>query len=152
MIRNDAGDMEGFEAVIDKDRTAALLAQAMDADVLLMLTDVAAVMRDWGAPNEPAFDDHARRTGQDGVCGRFHGDRKLPPPPPLCVTAAVWAGSARCKTPTPFWKRGPTHGSALNRQEAKSIKKNALTNLDQCTLDRERRQGCVTANRIGRVF
>lgn len=62
MIRNDAGDMQGVEAVIDKDRTAALLAQAMDADVLLMLTDVAAVMRDWGAPNEPAFDDHATRT------------------------------------------------------------------------------------------
>ena len=56
MIRNDAGDMQGVEAVIDKDRTAALLAQAMDADVLLMLTDVAAVMRDWGAPNESAIE------------------------------------------------------------------------------------------------
>lgn len=50
VVRNAAGEMEGVEAVIDKDRTAALLAQALDADALLMLTDVAAVMRDWGTP------------------------------------------------------------------------------------------------------
>ena len=55
VIRSDAGDMEGVEAVIDKDRTAALLAQELGADALLMLTDVAAVMRDWGTPNESAI-------------------------------------------------------------------------------------------------
>ncbi len=47
-----SGGMEGVEAVIDKDRTAALLAQELQADALLMLTDVAAVMRDWGTPKE----------------------------------------------------------------------------------------------------
>jgi glutamate 5-kinase len=31
--------MEGVEAVIDKDRISALLACALEADVLLMLTD-----------------------------------------------------------------------------------------------------------------
>jgi len=55
VVRNAAGGMEGVEAVIDKDRTAELLAQALDADALLMLTDVAAVMRDWGTPNEAAI-------------------------------------------------------------------------------------------------
>ena len=55
VVRGDAGDMEGVEAVIDKDRTAALLAQELNADALLMLTDVAAVMRDWGMPNEAAI-------------------------------------------------------------------------------------------------
>ena len=44
--------MEGVEAVIDKDRTAALLAKALQADVLLMLTDVEAVFRDWGTPTQ----------------------------------------------------------------------------------------------------
>ena len=55
VVRNDMGGMEGVEAVIDKDRTAALLAQDLKADVLLMLTDVAAVMRDFGTPTEAAI-------------------------------------------------------------------------------------------------
>jgi carbamate kinase len=55
VYRNAAGEMEGVEAVIDKDRTAALLAQELKADALLMLTDVAAVMRDWGTADEAAI-------------------------------------------------------------------------------------------------
>jgi carbamate kinase len=47
--------MEGVEAVIDKDRTSALLAEALEADVLLMLTDVEAVFRDWGGPDQAAI-------------------------------------------------------------------------------------------------
>jgi carbamate kinase len=42
------GRLEGVEAVIDKDLTAALLARQLDADRLVMLTDVAHVERDWG--------------------------------------------------------------------------------------------------------
>ncbi|RMH13521.1 MAG: carbamate kinase [Gemmatimonadetes bacterium] len=44
------GRLEGVEAVIDKDMTAALVADAVDADALLMLTDVDAVYADWGTP------------------------------------------------------------------------------------------------------
>ncbi len=43
-----AGGLGGVEAVIDKDLAAELLARSLGADVLLMLTDVDAVMRDWG--------------------------------------------------------------------------------------------------------
>jgi carbamate kinase len=50
VVRRPDGRMEGVEAVIDKDRTAALLARALEADALLMLTDVEAVFRDWGTP------------------------------------------------------------------------------------------------------
>lgn len=52
VARGKDGKMEGVEAVIDKDRTAALLAHELDADVLLMLTDVAAVFWDWGGSDE----------------------------------------------------------------------------------------------------
>ena len=38
----------GVEAVVDKDLTAALLAERLHADTLLILTDVKAVERDWG--------------------------------------------------------------------------------------------------------
>lgn len=40
----------GIEAVIDKDRSAALLAKSLEADALLLLTDVAAVEEGWGTP------------------------------------------------------------------------------------------------------
>jgi len=55
VIRNEGGQMEGVEAVIDKDRTAGLLATALRADVLLMLTDVAAVFANWGGPDQVAL-------------------------------------------------------------------------------------------------
>jgi carbamate kinase len=42
--------LRGVEAVIDKDLTAALLAESGYADRLLMLTDVPFVQRDWGGP------------------------------------------------------------------------------------------------------
>jgi carbamate kinase len=48
---NGAGTLRGVEAVIDKDLAAELLARSLEADFLLMLTDVPAVMRDWGAPD-----------------------------------------------------------------------------------------------------
>ena len=52
VVRGETGKMEGVEAVIDKDRTSALLAQMLAADALLMLTDVAGVFRDFGTPDQ----------------------------------------------------------------------------------------------------
>ncbi len=40
VVRDEAGDLHGVEAVIDKDMGASLLAQRLDADRLLILTDV----------------------------------------------------------------------------------------------------------------
>jgi carbamate kinase len=48
---NGAGTLRGVEAVIDKDLAAELLARSLEADFLLMLTDVDAVLRDWGTPS-----------------------------------------------------------------------------------------------------
>jgi carbamate kinase len=45
-----AGRLAGIEAVVDKDLTAAALAISLAADRLLVLTDVPAVMRDFGTP------------------------------------------------------------------------------------------------------
>ena len=44
------GRLAGIEAVVDKDLTAAALAISLAADRLLVLTDVPAVMRDFGTP------------------------------------------------------------------------------------------------------
>lgn len=47
---DDHGRLRGAEAVIDKDLAAALLARELEADALLLLTDVPAVEVSWGAP------------------------------------------------------------------------------------------------------
>ncbi|MFA9432537.1 carbamate kinase [Egicoccus sp. AB-alg2] len=52
VIRNEHGRLQGVEAVVDKDLTAAVLAEALDADVLLILTDVPHVYRGYGTPGE----------------------------------------------------------------------------------------------------
>ena len=51
VIRNEQGHLEGVEAVVDKDLTAAVLAEALDADILLVLTDVPHVERGYGTPD-----------------------------------------------------------------------------------------------------
>jgi carbamate kinase len=46
----------GVEAVIDKDLASALLALALDADVLALVTDVDAVYAGWGTPGQRAIE------------------------------------------------------------------------------------------------
>jgi carbamate kinase len=49
------GGHEGIEAVIDKDLASALLAVSLEADVLVLATDVDAVYVDWGTPDQRAI-------------------------------------------------------------------------------------------------
>jgi carbamate kinase len=46
------GTMIGVEAVIDKDHASGLLADALNADAYLMLTDVEGVFENWGTPDQ----------------------------------------------------------------------------------------------------
>ena len=46
------GSLRGVEAVIDKDLAASLLAQELDADLLVIATDVDAVYTGWGTPEQ----------------------------------------------------------------------------------------------------
>jgi carbamate kinase len=55
VIRNGVGRLEGVEAVVDKDFTAQVLAEALDADALVILTDVANVFRGFGSAGERAI-------------------------------------------------------------------------------------------------
>ncbi len=51
VIAQKDGSLIGVEAVIDKDRASGLLAAQLNADMLLLLTDVDAVYADFGQPN-----------------------------------------------------------------------------------------------------
>jgi carbamate kinase len=50
-VVEEQGLLRGVEAVVDKDLAAALLARELGADLLLLLTDVAAVERRFGRPD-----------------------------------------------------------------------------------------------------
>ncbi len=52
VVRDVGKALQGVEAVIDKDRAAGLLAEELDADSFLMLTDVDAVYLNWGTPDQ----------------------------------------------------------------------------------------------------
>ena len=51
----DGHSLQGVEAVIDKDLCSGVLAHALQADCLVIATDVAAVYLDWGTPQQRAL-------------------------------------------------------------------------------------------------
>jgi carbamate kinase len=54
MFPSGTRTLVGVEAVIDKDRASAVLAQDLHADLLVIATDVDAVYLDWGTPRQRA--------------------------------------------------------------------------------------------------
>lgn len=51
VTRNSAGQLEGVEAVIDKDRASRVLAEGIDADAFIILSDINAVATRFGHPD-----------------------------------------------------------------------------------------------------
>jgi carbamate kinase len=56
VIRDEDGLVRGVEAVLDKDRTAALLGKILKVETLLILTDVETVYIDYNKPGQRALD------------------------------------------------------------------------------------------------
>jgi carbamate kinase len=54
MYKPGTRKLVGVEAVIDKDRSSAVLAKDLDADTLIIATDADAVYLDWGTPQQRA--------------------------------------------------------------------------------------------------
>jgi carbamate kinase len=57
VVRSGQGRWQGVEAVIDKDDCAALIAERLDADALVIATDVDGVYAQWGAPTQRLWRD-----------------------------------------------------------------------------------------------
>lgn len=74
VVTPDLG-IRGIEAVIDKDRAAALLAQQLGADALLILTDVPAVYTHWGTPDARAI----RRSSPQALSGYVFAEGSMGP-------------------------------------------------------------------------
>lgn len=56
-VVRDAGQLRPVDAVVDKDRTAALLARVLGADALLILTAVDGLRQDFGTAEERRIDE-----------------------------------------------------------------------------------------------
>src|SRR2546430_2115699 len=56
VMRDKDGSLRGVEAVLDKDRTAALLGKILGVETLLILTDVEKVFINYGKPDQRALD------------------------------------------------------------------------------------------------
>ena len=56
VVENEDGTLEGVAAVIDKDFAAELLAEQIDADALVILTEVEKVAINWGKPEQQNLD------------------------------------------------------------------------------------------------
>ena len=107
------GALTGVEAVVDKDLAAALLAIELEADALLLLTDVPAVQAGWSTPeardvreatpaelrrlNSPParWDRRSRRPdGSSRLRRAAHRSARLMTPPCCCGVRQA-RGSAR---------------------------------------------------------
>ena len=70
VVMNKQGELEGTAAVIDKDRASGLLANGLNADLLLISTAVEQVYLNFGKDNQEAIDkmDHiqAQRYIEEG--------------------------------------------------------------------------------------
>jgi carbamate kinase len=56
VYRDQRLGLEGVDAVVDKDLAAAVLARELEAEMLIILTDVDAVYADWGKASQRAID------------------------------------------------------------------------------------------------
>jgi carbamate kinase len=79
------GARYGVEAVVDKDQSAALLARQLGADLLMLLTDVASVERDFGTPDARPIE----HIGVDELAGLDFAPGSMRPK----VDAACWFAS-----------------------------------------------------------
>ncbi|MCY8782778.1 carbamate kinase, partial [Bacillus spizizenii] len=79
VYRDDSGLLHGLEAVIDKDRSGLKLAQQVNADVFMMLTDVPNVFINFGKENEQKLSRITVEEAEQYVAeGQFPAGSMLP--------------------------------------------------------------------------
>ena len=83
--RGPCGEMIGVEAVVDKDLAAVVLAEAIDADALLLLTDVAAASLRFGTSDQAPIRSLTLAEAAVGVADRTFAPGSMGPK----VTAAA---------------------------------------------------------------
>lgn len=92
VIPDSQGRLSGVDAVIDKDLAAEKLAEAVSADILLILTDVEKVKLNYGKPDEKSVDTmtfgDARKFMREG----HFLDGSMGPKVLACMRFVEWGG------------------------------------------------------------
>lgn len=79
VVRNEKGELEGREAVIDKDLAAAMLAKDLKADLFVISTAVEKVCLNYGKPNQKTLDSITLREAKEYMAeGHFAPGSMLP--------------------------------------------------------------------------
>lgn len=94
VYRDRALGLEGVDAVVDKDRVAALLGTALGAEALVLLTDVDALYEGWGTPAARPI-RRATLAQLDDMAGRGALDEGGMRPKVEAAVAFVRAGGSR---------------------------------------------------------
>jgi carbamate kinase len=76
---DEDGRLEGIDAVVDKDRTAAIIGSRLNADVLLILTDVDGVYEGWGTDNKKKIDKLTLREAERLLASGQLGEGSMKP-------------------------------------------------------------------------
>ena len=93
VVTDGRGSYRGVEAVVDKDLMAAVLADALGADVLIIATDVDAVMLGWETAHAvPIGGVRVAELRKHAEAGEFPGGSMLPKVEAACRFAESGAG------------------------------------------------------------
>lgn len=82
--------LKGIEAVIDKDLCSALLAEQLDADLLIIATDVDAAYVDWGKPTQRPLPRPTPTSSNASASPPAPWGRRCRRPATLPATPAKW--------------------------------------------------------------
>lgn len=94
VVRNDQGLYRGVAAVIDKDRSALQLAKDIDADVLVILTDVSNVYINYGQKNQEKLESITVAQAQKHMSDGQFSDGSMGPKVEACIAFASMGKTA----------------------------------------------------------
>jgi carbamate kinase len=92
VVENENGDLEGVDAVIDKDLSAEKLAEAVGADLLLILTNVDKVKLNYGKPREKDVESMTVDEAKKFLAEGQFATGSMGPKVLACVRYAEWGG------------------------------------------------------------
>lgn len=93
VYRDPKKGWEGVDAVVDKDRTAAILAHTLKAEILLILTDIEGVVRDFGTPSAAPIRRMTAREAEAMLAGGQLGEGSMRPKVEAAVSFVRSGGS-----------------------------------------------------------
>lgn len=91
-VVDEDGELRGVEAVVDKDYTSALLASAVGARELLVLTDVAGAYLDFGGPDERLLPSLTPEEAREHVAAGEFGAGSMRPKVEACARFVAAGG------------------------------------------------------------